>query len=121
MKRLGLVFLLIVATVGMARAADVTGRWTAQTPSMGGGTATATFQFRVDGKTLSGTVTMSSGKYPIKDGTVDGDTVRFYVTVAMGRDVKFVHTGTVAGEEIRFTRELEGMGRRSTFVAKRSS
>jgi hypothetical protein len=120
MKRLGLLFVAIAVSVSLALAADVSGAWTAQTPSMDGSTNTTTFDLRADGKRLAGTVKMTSGSYPILDGTVDGDTIRFHITVNVGRSVKFVHTGVVAGDEIRFTRELEGMGRRSTFVAKRS-
>jgi hypothetical protein len=120
MKRLALLVFLIVLGVHVALAADVTGTWTAQTPARNGGTDTTTFQFRVDGKALAGTVRMAGNDYAIKEGTTDGETVRFHVTVNIGREVKFVHTGTVAGEEIRFVRELQGLGRKSTFVAKRS-
>lgn len=101
-------------------AADLSGTWSAQTPAMDGGTSTTTFEFQVADKTLTGTVKMSSGDYAIQDGVVDGETIRFSITVNMGRDVKFVHTGIVSGDEIRFTRELQGMGRRATFVATRS-
>ena len=120
MKRLALFALVIVLVEHVALAADISGRWTAQTPARGGGTDTTTFEFRVDGKTLAGTVRMAGRDYTIKGGTIDGETVRFHVTVNIGREVKFVHTGTVAGEEIRFVREIEGLGVKSTFVAKRS-
>ena len=120
MKRLALLGLLIVLGVHVALAADVTGTWTAQTPARNGGNDTTTFQFRVDGKTLAGTVRMAGNDYAIKEGTTDGETIRFHVTVNIGREVRFVHTGTVAGEEIRFVREIQGLGRKSTFVARRS-
>ena len=112
--------LFVIAMVGPVHAADVTGTWTAQTPSRSGGTEPTTFELRADGQKLTGRVRTSGRDYPIQDGTVDGDMVRFHFTVNIGREVKFLHTGTVAGDEIRFTRELEGLGRRSTFVARRA-
>jgi hypothetical protein len=120
MKWLALLALVVATSARPALAADVSGRWTAQTPARGGGTDTTTFEFRVDGKSLTGVVTMAGRDYPIKEGAIEGETVRFHVTVNIGREVKFVHTGTIAGEEIRFTRELEGMGRKSSFVARRT-
>ena len=120
MKRPAVIALVVILGIHVAVAADISGRWTAQTPARGGGTDTTSFEFRVDRKALTGTVTMAGRDYPIKEGTVDDETVRFHVSVNIGREVKFVHTGTVAGEEIRFVREIEGMGRKSTFVAKRS-
>ena len=120
MKRFALLALVAATSVRLAFAADVSGRWTAQTPARGGGTDTTTFEFRVDGKRLTGVVKMAGRDYPIKEGAIEGETVRFHITVDIGREIKFVHTGAVAGEEIRFTRELEGIGRKSTFVAKRA-
>jgi hypothetical protein len=121
MQRRRLVTLLVIAIVGLVHAADVTGTWTAQTPSRTGGTDTTIFELRADGKRLTGRVRTAGRDYPIQDGTIDGDALRFHITVNIGRDVRFLHTGTVAGDEIRFTRELEGLGRRSTFVARRAS
>jgi hypothetical protein len=120
MKRPSLIALVVILGSHVAVAADISGKWMAQTPARGGGTDTTTFEFRVDGKALSGTVRMAGKDYAIKDGTTDGETVRFHVSINMGREVKFVHTGTVAAEEIRFVRELEGLGVKSAFVAKRS-
>jgi hypothetical protein len=114
-----LTVVLLLAAAGPLHAGDVTGTWTAQTPSRGGGMETTTFEFRVDGKKLSGTVKVSGRTYPIREGTIDGDSLRFHFSVNVGREVNFVHTGKVVGEEIRFAREMQGMGLRTTFVAKR--
>jgi hypothetical protein len=120
MKPFALLALVAAISVRLVFAADVSGRWTAQTPARGGGTDTTTFDFRVDGKRLTGVVKMAGRDYPIKEGAIEAETVRFHITVNIGREIKFVHTGAVAGEEIRFTRELEGIGRKSTFVARRT-
>ena len=120
MKRIALLALVAAMSVRLAFAADVGGRWTAQTPARGGGTDTTTFEFRVEGKRLTGVVRMAGTDYPIREGTAEGETVRFHITINIGREVKFVHTGAVAGEESRCTRELEGMGRKSAFVATRT-
>jgi hypothetical protein len=51
---------LALGLVASAWAADVTGKWTAETQSMRGPGVT-TFDFKVDGSTLTGTVTTQFG------------------------------------------------------------
>ena len=114
----------VVAGIGLLAAtlaaADVSGTWMAQTPARGGGTETTTFQLRAEGTTLTGSVKMPLAEYKIHDGKVEGDRLRFAITVNMGLEVRFLYSGTLKGDEIAFTREIERLGRKSTFVATRA-
>src|ERR1700682_1489468 len=92
-------------------AADVTGKWTAETPGRDGQTMTSTFNLKADGSTLTGTVSGMRGEQPISDGKVDGDNISFNVVVKMqGNEMKMVYKGKVEGDQIKFTREREGGG-----------
>jgi hypothetical protein len=82
-----------------ARAADVTGTWSAQmtTPN---GDFQLTFTFKQDGAALTGTVLGPQGDaIAISDGKVDGDKLSFKVSV---NGMTITHDGTVnaAGDEI---------------------
>jgi len=110
---------LLLATVIVCVGSPPEGKWEGAAPGMDGNPAKTTFEFQVDGEKLKGNVILSSGtSYAIQDGTVAGDDIRFYITVPMGRDTKLIYTGKVQGDEIRFTREMEGMGRKVEFIAK---
>jgi len=101
------VLLLLLAT---AYAADVTGKWVAEMPGrQGQGTTQTTFDFKVAGSALTGTMTGGQGDpVEITEGKVEGDNISF-VVVRMRNDVemKTVWKGTVAGDEIKFTREFQ--------------
>lgn len=115
MKKLAV---LLVTAIAWA-ASPPEGKWVGEAPGMDGSPAKTTFEFHVDGDKLKGNVILSSGtNYPIQDGTVAGDDIRFYIVVPMGRDTKLIYTGKVQGDEIKFTREMEGTGRKAEFTAK---
>ena len=106
-----------------AAAADVSGKWTAQVPGRGGETRETTFNFKVDGDKLTGTMSgMQGAEIAIADGKVSGDEISFSTTMSMGGkgDIKMLFKGKVAGSEIKFTREREGgQGRTQEFTAKK--
>ena len=92
---LGAVMLLAVVAV---LAADVTGKWVAQMPSRQGGTSDTTFEFKVDGATLTGTMASAQGEpAAISEGKVDGDNISF-VVVRKRNDMEFK---TLKRESIR--------------------
>lgn len=105
-----------------ALAADVTGKWTAQVPGRGGQTREATFNFKADGNTLTGTVSGRMGDTPISDGKIDGDQISFTQTMEFGgNSVKLIYKGTVSGDAIKFTRTRDGgEGQGQEFTAKRA-
>jgi len=107
--------LLIVAVILMVLvvsvwAADVAGKWIAQAPS-GQGTSEITLIFKVDGTTLTGTLDNSvmPGAIEIKDGKIQENDISFHVLRTFGEnEMKVVWKGKISGDEIRFTREIEG-------------
>lgn len=106
-------------TIATLLAADVSGTWTGDVPRRNGGADRNTFEFRLDGNKLSGTVTTPTATYPIENGVVDGDEIRFAITVNMGSNVKFAYIGKVDGDEIGFTRVIDSMGIVVSFLATR--
>ncbi len=111
---------LLAVFVMTAAAADVAGKWTAQVPGRGGETQETTFNFKVDGSKLTGTMTGPQGDVQISDGKVMGDDVSFTVSMSFnGNDVKLLFKGTASGSEIKFTRQREGGNRVSEFTAKK--
>ena len=122
LRSLSLAGAFVLAATLVAHAADITGKWTAQVPGRDGQTRETTFNFKVDGEKLTGTTTGMNGDVPITDGSIKGDAVAFNVVANFnGTDVKIVYKGTVAGDEIKFTRQREGSERPpAEFVAKRA-
>ena len=104
---IGAAALLIL--LASAWAADVAGKWVAETQGFQGPSQT-TFVFKVEGTTLTGTVTTSRGDSEISEGKINGDEITF-ATVRKrqdGSETKTVWKGKVAGDEIKFTREFPG-------------
>ena len=111
--------LFVLSTLVLA--ADVTGKWTAQVPGRGGQTRETTFTFKVDGATLTGTVSGRQGDTPISDGKVSGDDISFVVKMSMGgNDIVVNYKGKVAGDEIKFTSTRQGADQAQEFTAKRA-
>ena len=107
-KMLSIGAVVLVALLASAWAADVTGKWTAQVPGRQGATET-TFNFKVEGANLTGTVSGPQGDNPISDGKVSGDDISFTVKMSFGgNEIKMLYKGKVSGNEIKFTREREG-------------
>lgn len=108
--------LLLLAFSLAAIAADVAGKWVAQVPGRQGQAQETTFMFKVDGETLSGTMTNARGESPIAEGKVSGDSISFVRESQRGKQT---FTGTVAGDEIKFKRST-GQGDPQEFTAKRA-
>ena len=119
-KTLFVIGMLFVLTAG-ALAADLGGKWVAQIPGRDGQARETTFNFKVDGDKLTGTVSGRQGRdNPIAEGKVSGDTVTFVVAMERGGEtVKQTYTGKIAGDEIKFKRE-GGQGQPREFTAKRA-
>ncbi len=105
---------ILAAGALCAFAADISGKWTGQV-QRGGNTVETTFEFKVSGETLTGTVSDSNNTMKIEDGKVSGDAVSFSVETQRG---KRTFKGNVAGSEIKFRRE--GGQNVSEFTAKRA-
>lgn len=118
MRKLAVAVLVFALGSVAALAADFNGKWTADVPARNG-TQTITFNFHVDGSTLTGTISSPRGDMDISDGKVDGDTITFdQVMTRNGNQRKITYTGTANGDTIKFSRQ---MGDRPAveFTAKR--
>jgi len=92
-----------------ASAADISGKWIAQMPGRDGGTIEWSFNFKQAGEQLTGAVSSPRGDQEISEGKVAGDAVSFVTVMSFGdMTMKWVYKGTIAGNEIKFTRSMEG-------------
>ncbi len=105
---------LILALAVTAFAADPSGKWVANFESENG-SMELTFNFKVDGDKLTGTVTGPQGDLAISDGKVDGDNITFTVETS---DFKIVHKGTISGDEMKL--KFEFGDQQMEMTAKRS-
>ena len=108
LKRVFLIRVAALAALATAAAwgADVTGKWATQMNGPDGGGMTMTFNFKQDGTKLTGTVDGPGGEpMTIRDGKVDGEKIVFAISF---NDMKIVHQGTVKGDEITLTIQMDG-------------
>jgi hypothetical protein len=100
----------ILLVAAPAFAADVDGKW-AGTITSPNGEVPIGFTFKADGKTLTGTTTgPDGGEIAIKDGSIDGSTIAFKVSLDFGgMPFEISYTGVVAKEEIKLTLDFMGM------------
>ena len=110
----------LIAFGALSQGAGVAGTWTASFDTQVG-KQEYTYTFKVDGGTVTGAakgnlVTDSV----VSDAKVDGNTITFVEKGSyMGMPLEFKYTGEIAGNEIKFKRELMGFPAEE-FVAKRS-
>jgi hypothetical protein len=122
MKKLALAALALAFGSVTALAADFNGKWTADVPGRDGNTMTITFDFHVDGATLTGTISTPRGDMDLSNGKVDGDTIAFdQVLNFNGNSFTLSYKGTADGADaIKFTRIFGGGDRPpQEFTAKR--
>ena len=107
-----------------AFAADISGKWTAviTTPI---GEMNYTFEFKVEGETLTGTAVMSMGNESsesiLTEGTVKGNEISFVETLKVqGQELRCEYKGEISGSEIRGSRTVGSYGSEE-FVAKRAN
>ncbi|MFN8093158.1 MAG: hypothetical protein U0599_13250 [Vicinamibacteria bacterium] len=113
--------LVIAASAGVL-AADVTGRWTTEFDSPVG-VQKYTYDLKANGETLTGTAAFErmgeKGTVELKEGKVQGDKVTFVEMLDFqGNSIRIEYTGTIAGDEIKFSRKVGDFGTEE-FVAKR--
>jgi len=100
---------LLMLCVVVGAAADVTGKWVAQVPGRDGGTQEMTFNLKMDGAKLTGSVSTGQREQAITEGQVTGDSISFVVVQSRGgTESKTVYKGTVSGSEMKLTRTREG-------------
>ncbi len=118
-----LVGAILLLALSVAYAADVNGKWVAESQGRNGPTQT-TFNLKAEGAKLTGTVTLPGmmGGQPtdvaITEGKVEGDNISFVAIRKVGQnqeiEIKTTYKGAVSGDEIKFTVERQmpagGMG-----------
>ncbi|MFN7929837.1 MAG: hypothetical protein U0Y68_18210 [Blastocatellia bacterium] len=116
---------LLFAFLTIAYAAGVDGKWVAQIPGRQGNTQETTFNFKASGEKLEGTMTGRQGDVAISDGTVKGNDISFNVVREFnGNKITMKFVGKMSGDEIKFSRTMEGGpggGAAVEFTAKRAS
>ena len=92
------------------QAADLNGTWTA-TFTTQIGEQNYTYDFKVAGTALTGTITTANGEATLTDGKVDGKTIMFTESLKyQGQDLKITYKGEMTGnDEINFTRNVAGV------------
>ena len=103
-----------------ARAADVSGTWTAEFDTQVG-KQNYTYVLKVSGSQLTGKAKSANGETELKDGKVEGDAVTFVEMLNFqDMELKVTYRGkVVSADEIKFTRDVAGMAQEE-LVAKRS-
>ena len=103
-----------------ARAADVSGTWTAEFDTQVG-KQNYTYVLKVSGSQLTGKAKSANGETELKDGKVEGDAVTFVEMLNFqGMELKVTYKGkVVSADEIKFTRDVAGMVQEK-LVAQRS-
>ncbi len=113
---------LALALPGPVRAADLGGKWTAEFDTQVG-PQKYTFDLKVAGDAVTGTAAFErmgeKGTAELKEGRLQGDTVSFVeILDFQGNQVRIEYKGQLAGDEIKFTRDVGGFATEQ-FVAKR--
>jgi hypothetical protein len=117
-QRAAVVTLLVLGLAVYARAADISGQWTA-TFNTQVGEQHYTYTFKVDGEKLTGTAKSGNGTADIQNGSVKGDDVSFVENLDyQGQKLVITYTGKISGDEIKFTRDVGGAAKED-LVAKR--
>jgi len=112
--RILLALLLTTAAFG----ADIAGKWTAAIDTQIG-VQNYTYDFKVDGTKLTGRAKSQFGDTEITEGKIDGDQITFVENLNFqDQPLRIVYKGKVAGEEIKFTRQVADVATEE-FVAKR--
>ena len=114
-------FVLACALAASAAwAQDLTGKWTATAVS---NNVAVTLDLKVTGDVVTGAIlNPQSGPAEIKEGKIEGNNISFHVVrTANNATNKILWKGTIAGEEIHFTRSVEGApGPGMEIIAKRA-
>lgn len=87
---------------------ELSGIWTGLAPGRHGTKEDIAFQFKMKGRILTGTLFGDEFDLPIEDASFAGDKVHFSVTTTnfySGAKIKFIYTGTIAGDSMELTRE----------------
>jgi len=105
-RKTALALLFVAFTAIGAHAADFNGKWTAEFDTQMG-PQKYTYEFHVDGATVTGKAISERGETAITEGKIDGDNITFVEALSInGMDIKITYTGKIDGDTIKFTRKI---------------
>ena len=121
-RRIILLVALWLVGSGLARAADIAGKWTAEFDSQIGPQKYA-YEFKVEDDKLTGKAkferSMGKGEVTLKEIKVSGEDVSFLETISFeGNEILVTYKGKLVGDEMKLTREV-GEFATEQIVAKR--
>jgi len=120
--KLGVLAIGVFALASLLLAQNaVDGKWAGEVQG-GRGPQQITVTLKADGGTLTGSSTGGrGGEVAIKEGTISGTTLKFKSTqMGRGGEINMSWSGTLKGDEIAFTRTIEGgQGQPQEFTLKR--
>jgi len=97
---------MVACSSAMALAADFNGKWSAEFDTQIG-VQKYTYEFHVDGATLTGKAINERGESAIQEGKIDGDNISFVEPLNIqGNDLRITYTGKINGDEIKFSRKV---------------
>jgi len=110
MTKISALMLAAVLVAAPAYAHDADGKW-AGTVTTDMGDIPVQFEFKVDGTTLTGsTLGFDGAPVQIKDGRVDGTTISYTVTFDFGgMPFDITYKGTITAGEIKVSADAMGM------------
>ena len=113
---------IALASALAAHAADVTGKWTAEFDSQVG-PQKYVFDLKAEAGKVTGKATFErmgqKGEVELKDGKLTGDDISFVEMLDFqGQTIAITYVGKIAGDEIKFTRNV-GDFAKEEIVAKR--
>jgi hypothetical protein len=115
-KKLFFVTTILLALAFAAAAADITGKWVAETPGrQGGPPRQTTFTFKADGMKLTGSM-MAPGRggaagteTEITNGKIDGNNISFEVKrQTQNGEMVSKYEGTLSGDELKLKTSRPG-------------
>jgi hypothetical protein len=111
-KVISRLFITALALASFAARADVTGTWTSSFETQIG-TQNYTYEFQVDGTTLTGKATSANGESALESGKVEGSAISFVEKLNFqGMELVITYTGEIVSDnEIRFTRDVAGFAK----------
>jgi hypothetical protein len=105
-RKIAFALLFVAFTAIGAHAADFNGKWTAEFNTEIG-LQKYTYDFHVDGTTLTGKAANEHIQTAITEGKIDGDNISFVENMSSdGLELKVTYTGKISGDEIKFTRKV---------------
>jgi len=90
---------VLAGVAGAAAPADVAGDWAMTYTTREGVKHSSTLALKVEGETVTGTITSPRGTIPIEEATVKGDDITFAVTrVGFGDKIRIDYNGKIKGD-----------------------